>query len=328
MNLQKIVLGSLPALLLSAACATTQPSPQLIEARSAYQEASKSEAAELAPDTLLTARQALDEAEAAHQDDPQSDEEKHLAYVANRKAMLAIQRGSLEKFERMGTSAQKQYIQLQDRERREARKALEKTREALKNTRTALGNVQAAMDKEGAKVDELQTKKKELEEQAKKLEVEQGKLEGALKIERDARKEAEARAAAAIASLEAIAKVKSEAKETIITLSGAVLFKTGKSELLPLAKEKLKKVAKALKEQADSKTIEVQGHTDSRGSDADNKKLSLDRAASVRVFLISEGVPAERITAVGKGEAFPVADNKSAEGRANNRRVEIRVRNK
>jgi outer membrane protein OmpA-like peptidoglycan-associated protein len=78
-------------------------------------------------------------------------------------------------------------------------------------------------------------------------------------------------------------------------------------------------------QQDKSKHIVVEGHTDSKGGEAANRALSQSRADSVRVFLIQQGVPADRITAVGKGEDEPIASNKTAEGRANNRRVEIIV---
>lgn len=67
------------------------------------------------------------------------------------------------------------------------------------------------------------------------------------------------------------------------------------------------------------------GHTDSVGTSAYNQKLSVRRAESVKAYLISAGVAADRVYTSGKGETQPVADNKSAAGRAKNRRVEIEV---
>ncbi len=145
-----------------------------------------------------------------------------------------------------------------------------------------------------------------------------------LAAEKAARLEAERKAAAAMASLTEIAKVKEESRGVVITLSGSVLFATGKSDLLPIAQDKLNQVAKALTDQG-FKAIVVQGYTDSVGSAADNDRLSLRRAQSVRDYLVTRGVPSEKATAEGKGASNPVADNKTADGRAENRRVEIVV---
>jgi outer membrane protein OmpA-like peptidoglycan-associated protein len=143
-------------------------------------------------------------------------------------------------------------------------------------------------------------------------------------------KEKEARAAAESKSKEMLARlaaanaaaVKEEPRGTVITLSGGVLFASNKSQLLPGAQNSLTQVAEAIKTQDDKKVL-VEGHTDSRGSDATNQALSKARADSVASFLISQGVPSDRISTAGLGPSRPVADNNSAEGRANNRRVEI-----
>jgi len=125
--------------------------------------------------------------------------------------------------------------------------------------------------------------------------------------------------------LNKIAQVKEEARGMVITLSGQVLFVTGKSELLPAARDQLDQVAAALKDQGDLKPMVVEGYTDAVGSDATNLKLSKDRAEAVRTYLVSKGVSGDKITSVGKGKANPVASNDTPEGRANNRRVEIVV---
>jgi OOP family OmpA-OmpF porin len=65
------------------------------------------------------------------------------------------------------------------------------------------------------------------------------------------------------------------------------------------------------------------GHTDSVGTDAYNQRLSERRAAAVKDYLVSKGIPASKITTIGKGESQPVATNKTAEGRQKNRRVDI-----
>jgi outer membrane protein OmpA-like peptidoglycan-associated protein len=145
--------------------------------------------------------------------------------------------------------------------------------------------------------------------------------------EKQRREEAERRAAEAMAQLASIASIKKESRGTVITLSGAVIFASGKSDLLPPAREKLNQVATALKQNDSKSTFLVQGYTDSRGSLNLNQDLSTRRAAAVRSYLVSQGVPEDRIKSEGLGPSNPVADNGTAEGRANNRRVEIIVQN-
>lgn len=148
-----------------------------------------------------------------------------------------------------------------------------------------------------------------------------------LQSEQQRREEAERAAAAALSKLSSIASVKQEARGVVITLSGAVIFASGKSDLLPAAKARLDQVAEALKQSDPNAKFEVDGYTDSRGSAPLNQELSQRRAEAVRNYLVSQGVPTDRITAQGLGPSNPVADNETAEGRANNRRVEIVVRN-
>jgi outer membrane protein OmpA-like peptidoglycan-associated protein len=158
-------------------------------------------------------------------------------------------------------------------------------------------------------------------------ETELARTKEALTKERIARESAERRAKDAMEAVARIAAVKNDARGTVITLSGGVLFASGRSELLPIAAEKLTHVAMALKEQ-ENQSILVEGHTDSLGSYTANQNLSQRRAESVRAYLVSSGIAPERVRAEGLGSSRPVADNTSAEGRANNRRVEIVVRGK
>ena len=110
--------------------------------------------------------------------------------------------------------------------------------------------------------------------------------------------------------------------EKTIRLEGAN-FATGSSRLLPGAGAKLDEVVNAAK-QAPEIGITVTGYTDSVGNAQSNVKLSQARADAVKAYLAGKGVAASRITTDGKGAADPIADNGSAEGRAKNRRVEIR----
>jgi len=118
--------------------------------------------------------------------------------------------------------------------------------------------------------------------------------------------------------------VRDEPRGTVITLPGNVLFQSGKDNLLPAAQQKLDAVALALKDQEEHKMV-VEGHTDSQGSESSNIDLSQRRAQTVRDYLVSRGVPNDKITAIGIGQGRPVASNSSPDGRAANRRVEIIV---
>jgi len=114
--------------------------------------------------------------------------------------------------------------------------------------------------------------------------------------------------------------------EQTIVLRG-VNFEYDKDQLTAEAKGILDAVVPGLTSQP-KLTLEIGGHTDSRGTDAYNKSLSQRRANSVKAYLIEKGVSSERLAAVGYGEAKPIADNKTDEGRAENRRVEFQVLNK
>jgi len=118
-----------------------------------------------------------------------------------------------------------------------------------------------------------------------------------------------------------LAATKTSDRGLIVTLPG-IFFDTGKTSLKAGAKSTLTKIADQLKSDA-SVRISVEGHTDSVGSEDSNMKLSEQRSNAVRDFLVNAGVPADHITASGKGEAEPVATNKTAAGRQQNRRVEL-----
>jgi outer membrane protein OmpA-like peptidoglycan-associated protein len=134
--------------------------------------------------------------------------------------------------------------------------------------------------------------------------------------ERAAREAEEARK-----RLAKFADVKEDERGTIITLAGGIPFKTGKADLQPVAVDRLKIVAEALK--GTQRTVLVEGHTDSTGNKDKNLTLSQARAETVRKYLVDGGIPEGQIRAVGIGQDRPIADNKTSAGRAKNRRVEI-----
>jgi outer membrane protein OmpA-like peptidoglycan-associated protein/opacity protein-like surface antigen len=119
-------------------------------------------------------------------------------------------------------------------------------------------------------------------------------------------------------------KVNEDERGVVLTFS-AQLFAVGKADLTDEAKENLLEVSKTLAEYPDAE-VEIEGHTDSTGSAKLNQDLSERRATNVMNFLVELGVEQKRLSAVGYGKDRPIADNKTEEGRAQNRRVELVVK--
>ena len=109
-----------------------------------------------------------------------------------------------------------------------------------------------------------------------------------------------------------------------VTMAAETNFDFDKAVLKPEGKARLDDLVGKLKA-VNLEVIIAIGHTDSIGSKAYNQKLSLRRADAVKAYLVSKGIEANRIQTGGRGETQPVADNKTREGRAKNRRVEIEV---
>jgi len=111
---------------------------------------------------------------------------------------------------------------------------------------------------------------------------------------------------------------------TKVTYAADAFFDFNKSVIKPDGKAKLDDLIGKIKD-INLEVIIAVGHTDSVGSDAYNQKLSIRRSEAVKAYLVSKGIEKNRVYTEGKGEKQPVADNKTAEGRAKNRRVEIEV---
>ena len=110
----------------------------------------------------------------------------------------------------------------------------------------------------------------------------------------------------------------------VVKFDSGILFDSSEAALKPAAQHDLGEFARILKEYPDTK-LTIQGHTDSTGSAASNKKLSQERADAVTAYLSEAGVQRARLVAQGLGEAEAVANNGTSEGRARNRRVEIHI---
>ncbi|MFC3561057.1 OmpA family protein [Pedobacter jamesrossensis] len=118
------------------------------------------------------------------------------------------------------------------------------------------------------------------------------------------------------------AEVIREGEGIIVKFDSGILFDFDKTALKDAAKANVQSLASSLNQYPDT-DIKIIGHTDSRGTEQYNMGLSERRAAAVKAYAVSQGVPSSRLVTIGKGFAEPIADNETDAGRAANRRVEI-----
>lgn len=118
------------------------------------------------------------------------------------------------------------------------------------------------------------------------------------------------------------AEVVREGEGIIVKFDSGILFDFDSANLKAQAKDNVKSLAGSLEKYPDTE-IKVIGHTDNKGTEAYNMSLSERRAASVKAYAVTQGVPSSRLTTVGKGFSEPIADNATDAGRTANRRVEI-----
>jgi len=292
------LLGAPMLALLAAGCAAVTP-VELTNARTAYNRASAGPASQYTPADLHKARVALDNAEASFADEKDSQRTIDLAYIAERTAQTAEALAA-------GAIAKKKTADAKDAYGAEQGAIVKNTQGALVKTREDLANTEKARVQQEQQVATERTARQDADKKADESEQRAVAADQKSKEANDA-----------LAKLAA----KDDERGLVITLSGSVLFRTNDSNLLPAALTRLDQVADALV--AKGHPVVVEGYTDSRGSQATNLALSQRRAESVRSYLVSRGVAQGAISARGMGSDRPVAENTNAEGRANNRRVEI-----
>ncbi len=317
---------------------------EVYEARNAVLIARQAGAEKYAAETFAKAQSSLTQAETL------------LKRKANRKEIVQTSRDAVQ------TAADARAITLRRKE--EERMAQEKAAASEREAR-ARGEAEAAAarqrkEEEARRQADLQrqqaeAQQKQAEAQQKQAEAQQKQAEAQRQqAEREAAREAQARAEAEAArqaalgketeAREAAAKAEREKQELRSTLleqfnrilptrdtprglrvnMSDVLFDIAKYNLRPAAREALAKLSGIVLGHPGLK-LEIEGHTDSTGSDEFNQKLSEQRAGSVRSYLIQQGLRPEAITSSGFGPTMPVASNTTATGRQQNRRVEIIV---
>lgn len=309
---------------LVAGCAAKVPPSELVNARAAYQDASAGPAEKLVPAELHKAHEALNEAEQSFKNEPNSYKTKDLAYIAQRKAELAGALGAMAADKASKEKADADYLKQQAEMVKQGKQELSESEKRHAETLAAMAAEQANKDKAESEKLHAETLAALAAEKAakEKAEAELQKQQAEIEKQKQEMSESQKRAADLQAELSKLAAVKEEERGLVVTLSGSILFRSAEATLMSSAQEKLDQVTKALLA-VRARNIIVEGHTDSRGSESYNQGLSQRRADAVRDYLVQKGYPADHIQARGKGKGSPIADNASAEGRANNRRVEI-----
>ena len=292
---------------IAAGCATVTPI-ELPTARTSYARASSGPAVQLLPAELHKAKIVLDSAETSFAEEKNSQKTIDLAYIADRTIQIVEAQARTVLAEQTVTKAKQDYQDKQAQGAKKTQAALVKTRLQLTDSQAGQAKQAEQLGAEHAARQEADTKAAASEQRA--LDSEQKTIAANEKTN---------------AANDALAKLaaKDEERGLVITLSGGVLFRSNDAQLLPAAQTKLDEVAVALL--TNGRPVSIEGYTDSKGSQSRNIDLSQRRAESVRSYLITRGLPADRVVAKGMGPDRPIADNTSAEGRANNRRVEIVV---
>jgi outer membrane protein OmpA-like peptidoglycan-associated protein len=265
-----------------------------VSARSAYAHAAAGPAATAAPADLHVAKMALGRAESAYKND--SSDQRDFAYVAQRKAQLAEVIAMRVGHTNDRANAEASLAEKKDENNTQTKAELARTKDNLAGAQQNAADQQRNAAESDRRAADANARASESDARLKSMQLELAKW----------------------------AAVREEARGVVITLSGSVLFASDKATLLPEARTRLGQVAAALLATKE-RHLDVQGYTDSQGSDAHNMDLSQRRADAVRMYLVSNGYPPDLVVAHGAGKSLPVADNSSAEGRANNRRVEIVV---
>ena len=232
-----LLTSGLGALLLAAAACggASTPTKELQTARNVYAEARNGEAAQLNPTGVHAAHQALQAAEAVHEDDPGSERERHYAYIALRRSELAISQASESLAKKEQQRADETYQAQLQQQSQEASQASSQYQQQLTQTQQ-----------------QLQQNTQSLQQQQQELE------------------EARIAAEQAQAELRASQALKEEAGRMVISLSG-VLFQTGGAELSEAAQQRLDTVVQALRAYRE-RPIVIEGYTDARGSEDSNKQ--------------------------------------------------------
>lgn len=207
----------------------------------------------------------------------------------------------------------------QERAARAEREALEAAK--LRQEQETMATLTAEQER-AARAEREAARLREEQQRVAALTAEQARAESAEREAAKLREEQEKMRAELSTTLSRLAKVREEARGTIVTLPGNIFFDFNKADVKPAMQEKLAEIAQVLAAVPDQHLL-IEGHTDSDGPSEYNLTLSEQRAQSVQSILLAGGIAPERIKTKGYGQDRPVAPNDTAAGKAQNRRVEI-----
>jgi outer membrane protein OmpA-like peptidoglycan-associated protein len=317
-SLMRLALAPVAAVFLVACASVPVTNPKLDDARALYgQAAADADAARSAPLELRSAQEALTRAETALKAGEDAATVDHYAYLARQRSATALQAGEIARAEQAvaASAGQRERILMEARTREadQARSQAERDRAESERARMQ------------AEKDRAESERARMQAQTASADAEQSRMAAQAQLAAAQAAQADAQAAQANAAKLQNQLAELEAKQTdrglVLTL-GDVLFDTGRAELKAGAFRTVDRLATFMRDHPE-RSLDVEGYTDSVGSDALNMTLSQRRADAVRAALLERGVDGARITTSGLGKASPVASNDTAEGRQRNRRVEI-----
>lgn len=317
---------SLIAAVMFAGCSTLPPeNTALSEAHSSYNSArNNAQVTKLAPLELHEAGATLDKADAAASSRESEATVNQLAYIAKQKVAIAqeIAKRKAAELEIANASAQRDQVRLEARtaEVAAARKQAMLAQEAADRQAAALAQARAQSKQDQALIAARMAEAEEARKQAALAQEAADKQAAALAAAQTQAERDQARLAEQDAQLQALHARKTD-RGMVITL-GDVLFNVDKANLSAGGINNVKKLA-AFLEKCPQRKVQIEGHTDSTGSDSYNQALSERRADAVKTALVDMGISGDRVTTRGYGESSPVATNDTAAGRQMNRRVEI-----
>ncbi len=299
---------------------------ELFEARNALRIARTAGAEKYAAASLARADQSLAQAETAYRQKNKAaviGSARDAAQNAEEARVMSLKQQEKERLERESAAREakaKAEAEAEARRRQEAEAAKAEAERMRREAEEAAAEAaQAKEEAEAARAAALQQQQL-LAEQAEKS---KQAAEQAERLRQQAEQEKSDIRARLLAQLNAVLETHDTARGLIANM-GDVLFETGKYDLRPVARERLAKVSGILLAYPGLK-VQVEGHTDSIGSDEYNQQLSQQRARAVRDYLVQQGVADALVTAQGFGKSQPIASNDTAEGRQHNRRVELVV---